>query len=57
MSDPKPKPSETLAVKMRLALLKAIAEQLPVRFECSEGMPPEMIALIKQLERNSNNDQ
>ena len=58
MSDqPESKALESLAANMHRAMLKAIADQLPVRFECSEGMPPEMIALIKQLERNSNNDQ
>jgi hypothetical protein len=57
MSRPESKVLERLAVKMRQAVLTTVANEFRGRYEPAEAMPPEITALLEQLDQSEDNDQ
>jgi hypothetical protein len=45
------------SVVIREAMLTTVANELRARYEPAEGMPPEITAILKQLDRSEDGDQ
>jgi hypothetical protein len=57
MSGPESKALKRLAVKMQEAMLTTVALEFRARYEPAEGMPPEITALLKQLDQTQDSDE